>query len=79
MISVPLGSYLRTRGIKDGVFGGRRGWLALGLVMWIGRLVKKLASRSSELVAVEQLEPGQSITVSALAPREKSRRGRRGA
>ncbi|MGA0878060.1 MAG: hypothetical protein ACO3SP_02975 [Ilumatobacteraceae bacterium] len=77
MILVPLGSYLRTRGIRDGIFGGRRGWLAIGLVMWSGRLVKKMVSRSSELVAVENLEPGQSITVSALASEESARRRRR--
>lgn len=74
---MPLGSYLRTRGIKDGVFGGRRSWLVLGLVMWIARFVKRLASRPSELVAVERLEPGQSITVSALDPEESPRRRRR--
>lgn len=74
MISVPLGSYLRTRGIKDGVFAGRRTWLILGSAVWAGRLLKKLVSRSSELVSTERLEPGQSVTVTALAPREKSRR-----
>lgn len=75
---MPLGGYLRTRGIKDGIFGGRRGWLTLGLVMWAGRLLRKMSSRGSELVAMEKLEPGQSITVSALAPEAKARR-RRGA
>lgn len=72
-----LGGYLRTRGIKDGIFAGRRGWMAIGLVMWSGRLLKRLMARSSEPVAVEKLEPGQSITISALAPQEAPRRRRR--
>lgn len=76
-----LGRYLRTRGFRDGVLSGRRGWLAVGVLVWTGRLVKKLLSRPAQLVAVEKLEPGQSLTVSALAPESgatrTSRRTRR--
>lgn len=71
---MPLGPYLRSRGIKDGVLGGRRGWLILGVAVWSGRLLKKLVMRSPEVVSVEKLEPGQSVTVTALAPQERRRR-----
>lgn len=72
-----LGSYLRSRGLKDGVLGGRRSWLVIGLVMWAGRTLKKILSRPSELISSERLEPGQSITILAHAPSESTVQTRR--
>lgn len=72
-----LGRYLRTRGFKDGVLSGRRGWLAIGVLVWTGRLLKRMLSRPAQLVAVERLEPGQSLTVSALAPEDGATRPNR--
>lgn len=71
---MPLGRYLRNRGVRDGVLAGRRGWLAIGLVVWTGRLLRRALSRPSQLVAVERLEPGQSVTVSAIAPDDDATR-----
>ncbi|MFM8381005.1 MAG: hypothetical protein ACKOA6_03275 [Actinomycetota bacterium] len=73
-----LSRYRRTRGFRDGVLSGRRGWLAVGVLVWTGRLVKKLLSRPAQLVAVERLEPGQSLTVSALDPENGVTRTSRG-
>jgi hypothetical protein len=72
-----IGRYLRTRGFKDGVLSGRRGWLAIGALVWSGRLLKRILSRPAQLVAVERLEPGQSLTVSALAPEDGATRTNR--
>lgn len=72
-----LSGYLGKRGLKDGVLGGRRGWLILGVVMWSGRLLKKVLNRPSELISVERLEPGQSISVSAHNPKDTSASSRR--
>ena len=76
-----LGRYLRRRGITESVLSGRRGWLVVAVLMWAGRLLKRVLSRPAQLVAVERLEPGQSLTVSALAPDDDgtrtSRRARR--
>lgn len=71
------GSYLRYRGLKDGLLGGHRGWLALGLVMWVARMMKRILSRPTQLISVERLEPGQSVTVSAHSPSEAVSPGRR--
>ena len=72
-----IGRYLRTRGFKDGVLSGRQGWLVIGALVWTGRLLKRLLSRPAQLVAVERLEPGQSLTVSALVPEEGTTRTNR--
>lgn len=76
-----LDRYLRGRGVARSVLSGRRGWLVVTVLMWAGRLLKKAISRPAKVVAVERLEPGQSLTVSALAPDDgatrTSRRARR--
>jgi len=74
---VALGSYFRSRGLKDGVLGGRRSWLVIGLVMWAGRILKKILSRPTELISSERLEPGQSITILAHAPSVSAKQSRR--
>ena len=72
-----LGSYLRSRGLKDGVLGGRRSWLVIGIVMWAGRVLKRILSKPSELISSERLEPGQSITILTHASSESVRQSRR--
>lgn len=62
----PLGHYLRTRGIKDGLLKGQRVWAVLGAVAWVIRLVVKMGSRRPEIVAREVLQPGQSITITSV-------------
>ena len=70
--------YISRRGLTDGVFGGRRQWLVLGAVVWLARLLKRIVSRSVEVVSIEKLEPGQSVTVSALdSSADRSKRSRR--
>lgn len=61
-----IGSYLRTRGIKDGLIRGRRVWAVVGGAAWVLRLLKKMSSRQPEIVAREVLQPGQTITITSV-------------
>ena len=60
--------YLRQRSLQKGLFGGHRGWMAVGVMVWGPRLVKRFLGRHEELIATERLRPGQSIQLEALRP-----------
>ena len=68
-----LMSYLRTRSVKDGLLGGRRSWFVIGVFVWGFRLIRKLMSRSPQVVSTEVLRPGQTLSVSALEPKSRRR------
>ena len=59
---------LRQRSIQRGLLGGHRGWMAIGVLVWVPRLWKRLAGRQEELIATERLRPGQSIQIDAVKP-----------
>lgn len=61
-----LTSYLRTRGIKDGLLRGRRIWTVIGGVAWVVHLIGRMGARRPQVIAREVLQPGQSITISSL-------------
>lgn len=65
--------YLRTRSLRDGFWRGRRAWTAIGVVVWGGRLLRRLVRPESRVVAVEKIEPGQQLCVS-VEPNRKRRR-----
>ncbi|MEI8390984.1 MAG: hypothetical protein WCG40_00650 [Actinomycetes bacterium] len=67
-------SYLRARGIKDGLARGQRGWFILGVVLWTARLLRRLARRTPQLVSSEVLRPGQSMSISSLEPERRTKR-----
>lgn len=54
---------LRREGFRRG-FAGNRHWLAIGLLTWGYQRVRKMASREPELVAREELRPGDRIIIS---------------
>jgi hypothetical protein len=68
-----LMSYLRTRSVKEGLLGGRRSWFVIGVFVWGFRLIRKLMSRSPQVVSTEVLRPGQTLSVSALEPKSRRR------
>jgi hypothetical protein len=68
---------LRRNALYKGLLGGRRGWMAVGAVVWAPRLMKKALGRTEEVVATERLEPGQAIRIEAI--RQPSRNERRAA
>ena len=46
--------------------------MALGVLVWAPRVLKRLAGRNEELIATERLLPGQSIQLTALKPPTRS-------
>ena len=62
------GAVLRHRSLQRGVFGGHRGWMAVGVLVWAPRVLKRLAGRNEQLIATERLLPGQSIQLTAVKP-----------
>jgi hypothetical protein len=66
---------LRRTSTRRGLLGGSRGWMAVFVALTGGRLLRKAVRRTPQLVTVERLEPGQSMTIRALEP--TSRRSRR--
>jgi hypothetical protein len=67
----------RRGGLYKGVLGGQRGWLAFGGLFWAGRALKKVLVRQESYVTTETLQPGDRITLTAIAP--PTRRERRAA
>ena len=70
-------AFLRRGALYKGLFGGNRGWMAVGVVLWGPRLMKRLLGRSEEVLAVEKLKPGQFVRIEAL--RTPTRRERKSA
>lgn len=53
-------------GVVRGLFGGNRGWLALGAAAAGVRGLARLARKEPDVVYSEDLEPGQSLLISHL-------------
>ena len=70
---------LRRNALYKGLFGGSRGWLAVGVVVWGPRLMKRLLGRNEKVVATEVLKPGQSLYLQTIPQqtREQRRAARR--
>ncbi len=67
-------SYLRARSLKEGLLRGRRGWFAIGVVLWTVRLVRRISSRSPQIVSKETLRAGESVSISSLEREGRSKR-----
>lgn len=66
---------LRRNAIYKGVFGGSRGWMAVGVVLWSPRLFRKYFGKQPEIVATEKLTAGQFVRVESIAaPTRKQRK-----
>jgi hypothetical protein len=70
-------AFLRRGALYKGVFGGRRGWMAVGAVLWGPKLVKRFFGRNEEIVTTEKLTAGQFVRIEAIQP--SSRRQRKSA
>jgi hypothetical protein len=68
-------AYLRRGALYKGVFGGSRGWLAVGALVWGPRLVKKALGRTEEVVTVETMRPGDVLRLETIP--QTTRRQRR--
>ena len=67
-------SYLRARSLKEGLARGRRGWFFIGVVLWTVRLVRRISSRSPQLVSKEILRAGESVSISSVEREGRSKR-----
>lgn len=65
---------LRRNALYRGVFGGSRGWLAVGAVIWGRGLVKRALGKQEEVLAVEKLKAGQGIRIDAIKPDTRHQR-----
>jgi hypothetical protein len=65
---------LRTNALYKGLLGGSRGWLAVGAVVWAPRLLKKVLGSTHEVVATEELKPGQVLCLEAIPPPTRAER-----
>jgi hypothetical protein len=48
--------------------------MAVGAVVWGGRLIRKAFGRSEQVVATEVLRPGQVLQLEAIAPLSRGER-----
>ncbi len=65
-----LRRYATYQGMK-----GRRGWLMVGGVLWVGGHLRRAVSRQPESVVLPRLRPGETLLVTPHRP--LSRRERR--
>jgi hypothetical protein len=70
--------YLREQSIVEGIFGGRKLWIALGGLLWGARAIRRASSRTERVVLREVMQPGDRIVISQL-PRKPPRPSRRAA
>jgi hypothetical protein len=61
-------AFLRRGALYKGVFGGSRGWMAVGAVLWAPRVFKKFFGKSEEVVATEKLKAGQFVRLESIRP-----------
>ena len=57
-----------------GLLGGSRGWMAVGVVVWGPRLMKKALGKNEQIVATEVLRPGQALQLTAISPPTRAER-----
>ena len=58
-----LGATLRRRGIRDGLLGGSRPWIAVGGIAWTTYLVRRLMARPEIVVYRQVLEPDEGVVI----------------
>jgi hypothetical protein len=69
-------SLLRQRSLIEGVWNGRRGWLAVAAVVWGARGLTKALHREEKLLLREVLRPGMQLVISEpiVRPTRRQRR-----
>jgi hypothetical protein len=65
---------LRRNALYKGFLGGSRGWMAVGIVLWGSKLMKKSFGRTPQYLSTERLEPGQAVRIEAIPPLSRSER-----
>ena len=65
---------MRRNALYKGFLGGSRGWMAVGVVLWGSKLMKKSFGRTPEYLSTERLEPGQAVRIEAIPPPSRNER-----
>jgi hypothetical protein len=65
--------HLRQRGWEDGILGGEKRWLALGVVAWTAWVVQWAWRREPEVIYRTKLKPGESVTIATAKPSPKGK------
>ena len=65
---------LRRNAVYKGFFGGSRGWMAVGAMLWDPRLFRRAFGKHEEVVAVERLTGGQFVRLESIRPPTRSER-----
>jgi hypothetical protein len=66
---------IRTRATSKGLFGGSRGWMAIWVMLTGRKFVGKYIGKDAQIVSLERLKPGESMTLSAIpTPTRKERK-----
>ena len=70
---------LRRNALRKGVFGGHKGWLAVGALLWGRGWLKRTFGRNEEVLLTETLRKGQWLRLEAVGPptRKERRAARR--
>ena len=70
-----FGILVRRRALMEGVFGNDRAWRVVAAVLFGRSLMKKLFGRTTEVLTIERLAPGQGMVLRTIP--YVSRRARR--
>ncbi len=66
---------VRRAALTNGVFGSSRVWRAVAIVVFGWRFLSRFVGRDEEVLTIDRLAPGESLTVRTIRP--ESRRDRR--
>ena len=64
----------RRSALYKGLLGGNRGWMAVGVVVWGPRLLKKAMGRTEQVLATEKMVAGDTMTLYAIPPPTRKER-----
>ncbi len=65
---------LRRNALYKGAFGGSRGWMAVGVVLWGPRIARKYLGKQEDVIAVEKLTAGQVVCIESITPPTRTQR-----
>jgi hypothetical protein len=66
--------YARRAAIRRGLLGGSRGWQAFGVAYFGLRFMRKAFGKNVEIVSIDELKPGQAMSIAAIDPKTLRRR-----
>lgn len=66
---------IKRKGLISGLFGGNKGWLALGGTVWFfGKVRELIGFGEPEPVLMRELKPGERLVLAHAEPAKGSRR-----